>query len=88
MWQVKIDVLSIQAKVARITATREPEMDEARYVYHCTAIIDTAAQRSAVLQQIKDNYLEYLERQDQADGVIAGLQDTAENALNTWEETL
>lgn len=88
MWQVLIKVINIPAKVARITAIREPEMDEPRYVYHCTAIIDTAAQRTAVLQQIKDNYLEYLERQDQADGVIAGLIDTAENALNQWEETL
>jgi hypothetical protein len=88
MWQVKIQVLNIAQKLARVTATREPEMDEDVYVYSCTAILDTPSQRSAVLQQIKDNYEAYLVRQDQEVAVIAGLEATASNALNDWEETL
>ena len=88
MWQVKIKVLNIAQSLAEITAIREPENGEDRYIYSCTAILDTPAQRTAVLQQIKDNYLEYIERQFQAEGVIAGLEDTASNALNAWEETL
>jgi hypothetical protein len=88
MWQVNIDVLNIAQKLARVTAIRTPIQDEAEYQYSCTAILNTASQRSAVLDQIKLNYLTYLERQDQADVVVAGLEDTAANALNDWEENL
>ena len=88
MWQVAIDVLNIPQKLARVTAIRTDTVTEEVYSYSCTAILDTPAQRSAVLNQIKSNYLEYLDRQDQADTVIAGLEDTAVNALNAWEDTL
>ena len=88
MWQVEIDVIDIQAKRAQITAIRTDTITDEIYVYSCTAILETPSQRSAVLQLIKDKYLEYLDRQDQADSVISGLEDTAANALNSWEETL
>ena len=88
MWTVNITVLDILKKLARIIAIRTPIAGEKEYIYSCTAILETPAQRSTVLNQIKNNYLEYLERQEQADTVIAGLEDTASNALNAWEETL
>ena len=88
MWTVNIDVLNIMQKLARVTAIRIPILEEEEYIYSCTAILDTPAQRTAVLEQIKLNYLAYLERQDQANTVIAGLEATASNALNAWEITL
>jgi len=87
MWEVTIKILNIVQKLAQVTARRTEE-DVADYIYTCTAILDTPDQRTGVLDQIKDNYLEYLDRQVQSDGVVAGLEDTATNALNTWEATL
>lgn len=88
MWQINIHVINILAKYARVRAIRTPINGEAEYQYSCTAILDTAAQRTAVLNQIKMNYLKYLEKQDQADSIIAGLEDTAANDLNAWEGTI
>lgn len=88
MWEVKINVLNILQKLAKVTATRTDPVTDEVYTYSCTAILDTPAQRSAVLDQIKDNYLAHVERKFQAESVIAGLEATATNALNVWEETL
>ena len=88
MWEVTINVIDVIQKRARITAVRTPVADEARYAYSCTAIINTAGQRSAVLDQIKDAYENYLLSLDMKEDVIAGLEATATNALNTWEGTL
>lgn len=88
MWEVKIKMLDLAKQVARITAVHTEAATEEVWLWHGTAIIETASQRTAILDQIKSNYLEYLNSQDQADTVIAGLEDTAVNALNSWEGTL
>jgi len=88
MWQVYINVLNIAQKLAKVTAIRTPVADEEEYTYSCTAILETPGQRSAVLEQIKDNYITYLDHLVDEGVVIAGLEDTATNALNSWEATL
>lgn len=86
MWNVKIKVTDVTKKEAKITAIRTDDLTGEIYTYYCLAIIASSAQRSAVLQQIKDNYLDYLNYLNDADGVIAGLEDTATNSLNSWNE--
>lgn len=88
MWQVTIDVLNVAKKLARVTATRTDVVTDEVYQYTCTAILDTPAQRSAVLDQIKNNYLAYIDREGQISIIIAGMEDTATHALNDWEENL
>ncbi len=88
MWEVKIKVLNVAKKLAAVSARRIPIANEDEYLYSCTAILDSAAQRSAVLNQIKNNYLAYINREGQIDIIIAGMENTATNALNTWENTL
>ncbi len=87
MWEVFITVVDLQAKRANISAVRTDPVTEEVYAYSCTAIIDTASQRVDLLELIKNKYLEYEAMQDSVETVIAGLEATAVNALNTWEGT-
>lgn len=88
MWQVNIEVLNISQQRVHVVVIRTDTITGAVYTAKYTGIIETPTQRSHILDQIKNDYLEYLERQEQADTVIAGLEATATNALNDWEETL
>lgn len=88
MWAVKINVINVAQKRARVTATRTDDITGEIWEYSCVAILDTPGQRGAVLQQIKDHYLAYLDYEGQVFIIVAGMEDTATNSLNNWEAIL
>jgi len=88
MWDIDIKVLDYTLQRCRVTATRSDSGDGLEFTYACNAILETAEQRTAVLNQIKGNYLNYLNDINDSDDIIAGMEDTAKNTLNSWEATL
>ena len=88
MWEVFIEVINVAKKFVTINAKRTDSITGEIWTYSCTAILDSPTQRSAVLQQIKDNYLAHINREGQIDLILSGMEDTATNSLNTWEATL
>ena len=88
MWEVTIEVLDINASRVKIVAIRTDTGDGLSFSNTYRAIIESPAQRTAILNQIKLDYLDYLSDLNDADDVIAGLEDTATNNLNSWEATL
>lgn len=87
MWEVAIDLIDEVTERAHIVAKRTDPVTDEIYIYRCTAIITTSAQRTALLQLIKDKYIASLDRQNVTSLILGGLADTAVNALNAWEIT-
>lgn len=88
MWEVFIEVINVVKKLVNIRVVRTDPVTGEKWNYSCTTVLNTPAQRSEVLQLIKDNYLEYMDREGQIRLILSGMEDTATNSLNTWEATL
>jgi len=85
MWQISIRVLDEAKKRVLLLATRTE--DEDVWQYSITGIIATQAQRAAMMEDIKEAYLEYEAKQARENTMLGGLETTAENYLNNWEAT-
>jgi len=85
MWTVTISVIDEGKEKARVRATRIDPISDEVYNYECTAILSTPAQRAALLQRIKDQFIEHEARQGRIENFLSGLANTATNALNDWE---
>lgn len=87
MWEVTIIMLDETRKTVRVTAVRTDDITEEVWSYTCVAIIDSPEQRVGILDRIKNEYEEHEARGNRIKVTIAGLGDTATNALNVWEAT-
>ncbi len=87
MWDVTIKVIDRVKRQIRISAIHSIDA-VVDYTYVGTGLINNPAQRSSLLDSIKDGYLEYLNDQAENSVFLAGLENTAVNALNTWEASL
>lgn len=85
MWEVIVVMLDETRKTVRVTATRIDDITEEVWSYTCVSIIDSPEQRAGILDRIKNEYEEYEARGNRITATIAGLGDTATNAMNTWE---
>lgn len=88
MWEIMIKVIDESKKIIRLTAVRVPVNDELEFTHTLVGIIDTSQQRQDMLDDIKDAYLDFLDKQDRVDTFLAGLADTAVNSLTAWEATI
>jgi len=86
-WTVEITIFDEATQTANVRAVRVDSATDEKFVYECRAIISTPEQRSALLQRIKDKFIEDEARQGRIENILAGLADTATNALNNWEAT-
>ena len=87
MFNVTIRVENREKKVIRVTAIHTVDSVE-DFRYSCIGLITTQAQRLAMVESIKKAYLEFLDKQVEDATFLAGLENTASNALNTWEGNL
>lgn len=88
MWQVNTKVIDAQKHIIKVTVTQTDATTGAIYKHSYTGKIHSGAQRDQIRDQIKADYLKSLEKQEQADELLAGFGPTLTNALNDWEETL
>lgn len=86
-WEVFIDIQNMDKHLVRVRARRVNDVTNEVWEHVFYGVITTAQQRSDLLNQIKDEYLVYENREVQADSFLAGLEDTAANDLNNWELT-
>lgn len=86
-WDVKITVFAVAKKAVSIIATRtddtNPDNPEIHNVLY--AIIDTAAQKIAVLDNIWAHHEAYIQRQVLIDTFIGGLEIQAKTNLEARE---
>jgi hypothetical protein len=85
MWEIIVTMLDEATKLARIIAVRTDPITDEVYRYRCEASIDSPPHRAAILDKIQDEYEQYEMRQERIENTIAGLGDTATNAMNAWE---
>lgn len=86
MWEVKIEVEDRIKQIVRATATRTDDVTGEVYRYTCIGLIETQVQRTAMLNSIKNAYREKKVQKIEDENILAGLEDTATNTLNNWDE--
>ena len=86
-WAVKINVLDVDRKAVSVTATRtddtDPDNPERYSVLY--AVIDTAKQKTAVLDNIWAQHQANLLRKTQIDSFIGSLESQAKTNLEARE---
>lgn len=85
MWEVVAYMRNEATNLVDVIATRTDDLTGVIWRYSLTGQINTPQQRQGLLQQIKDAYTNHLAEVVRHDDALAGLADTAENALNDWE---
>ena len=88
-WQLKISNANVQAKRADVTFTRtDSESALAPQTYpFANTIIETQAQRIALLEIVKAEVIKAEEKQASIDAFITNLEQTGKSALEAWEAT-
>lgn len=86
-WEVNITVINEDAKRIHLLASHLTD-GIVDFDYSLTGVISSPEQRTGMLNAIKESYLAYLTRKDRETDLLAGLADTAVNALNAWEDGL
>ena len=84
MWSVKITVRDLARKEISLVATRI-EGEDARSYSITSAIIETAEQKSALLDKIWSMYQDELSHESDVAEIIGQLELQAETNLNTRE---
>lgn len=85
MWEVKVIMRDEATNLVSVVATRTDAITGEIWRYPLTGKINTQAQRTGILQQIKDAYTAKLAKDARVITALAGLAETATNALNDWE---
>ena len=85
MWEVLIKMLDESRNRVLVSAVRTDGISGEIWTYTLRGEINTPTQRANLLQQIKDARTDYLDMLVRVDATLAGLEQTAINALNDWE---
>jgi hypothetical protein len=85
MWKVKIRMVDESKNLVHVRVVRTDDVTGETWPYSLAGEVNTPQQRQALLQQIKNAYIVYLAREARISATLAGLEATAENALNDWE---
>ena len=85
MWEVLIKMLDESKNRVLVSAIRTDGISGEIWTYSLRGEINTPTQRADLLQQIKDARIDYLATQIRVDATLAGLEQTATNSLNNWE---
>ncbi len=89
MWAVDIEVENRGKKIVKVRAVHSDDISGVEDFTHVgVGIIQTPAQRTGMMDAIQAAYLLFLSDEELNLTFLAGLEDTAENALNVWEATL
>ena len=88
-WEISIINVNVQTGRATVTATRtDTNSTLAPSVYSFTACpIKTSAERTSLLNTIKQKVLEDATHAAEVDAVISGLEQDGKSALEAWEAT-
>lgn len=86
-WDVKINVLNVEKKAVSIIATRTDDTDPDNPEIHNVlyAIIETNAQKIAVMDNIWAHHEAYVQRKIQIDAFIGNLETQAKDNLEARE---
>lgn len=85
-WTVTITPIDIPTKTASVQAVRVDDSDGATETHNIiTAVLNTQAQKVAVLDQIWQMHLDYQAKLTAIEAYIGGLEATAKDNLETRE---
>jgi hypothetical protein len=86
-WDVEITPLNVARKEASVTAVRtdsdNPTIVETHHIITC--VLDTTAQKSAVLDQLWNMHLAWVANQAAIAAYIGGLEESAKTNLEARE---
>jgi len=84
-WKLTITPISISEKTVKVSATRTDDTDESTFTTTTTGKVDTAANKTAILDAIWSDWQKYSTRQTNIASMIGDLESSGVSNLEARE---